>query len=114
MSVTELRALCRGILCCLAATACGGDGPPSLTGGRRVVHLLDHLDTLATVEGEIERPLPAPMERRAGRYRGQLLVQSHSRRLLHRMLGILREGLDGKASGRRVRWSIDVDPIELF
>jgi len=59
-------------------------------------------------------PVSAPMERRAGRYRAQLLLQCRERRGLHDMLGRLRATLEGSPAGRRVRWSIDVDPIELF
>jgi len=59
-------------------------------------------------------PVSAPMERRAGRIRGQLLLQSQNRQGLHQTLRALRRELDGHASARRVRWSIDVDPIELF
>ena len=59
-------------------------------------------------------PVGAPMERRAGRYRAQLLLQSRDRAGLHRLLGYLREHLEGIPAARRVRWSIDVDPIELF
>jgi len=59
-------------------------------------------------------PVSAPMERRAGRYRGQLLLQSNSRQPLHRMLADLTSRLETLATARRVRWSVDVDPIELF
>ena len=59
-------------------------------------------------------PVSAPMERRAGRYRAQLLLQSRERRPLHDVLRHLRGELEGNAAARRVRWSIDVDPIELF
>lgn len=59
-------------------------------------------------------PVSAPMERRAGRYRAQLLLQSRQRRPLHDVLQHLRGELEGNAVARRVRWSIDVDPIELF
>lgn len=59
-------------------------------------------------------PVSAPMERRAGRYRAQLLFQSGQRQPLHRMLQALREYLESSACARRVRWSIDVDPAELF
>ncbi len=59
-------------------------------------------------------PVSAPMERKAGRYRAQLLLQSTDRRGLHRVLNHLRSSLEGSAEARRVRWSIDVDPIELF
>jgi len=59
-------------------------------------------------------PVSAPMERRAGRYRAQLLLQSRQRRGLHDMLSHIRAELEGSPCARRVRWSIDVDPIELF
>jgi primosomal protein N' (replication factor Y) len=54
------------------------------------------------------------MERRAGRYHAQLLLQSADRQALHRLLHDLRPKLETDKSGRRVRWSMDVDPIELF
>ncbi len=59
-------------------------------------------------------PVDAPMARRAGRYRAQLLLQSSNRKALHNMLGRLRPILEKEPLARRVRWSIDVDPIELF
>ncbi len=59
-------------------------------------------------------PVDAPMARRAGRYRAQLLLQSIDRQPLHRALKMLRTTLEGEPAARRVRWSIDVDPIELF
>jgi primosomal protein N' (replication factor Y) len=59
-------------------------------------------------------PVSAPMERKAGRYRAQLLLQSRQRASLHQVLGTLRTALEGSKEARRVRWSVDVDPIELF
>jgi primosomal protein N' (replication factor Y) len=59
-------------------------------------------------------PVDAPMARKAGRYRVQLLLQSSDRTTLHRLLRILRPALEQEPSARKVRWSIDVDPIELF
>ena len=59
-------------------------------------------------------PVSAPMERRAGRYHAQLLLQSPDRQALHRLLQALRPALETETSARRVRWSMDVDPIELF
>ncbi len=59
-------------------------------------------------------PVDAPMARRAGRYRAQLLLQASDRRVLHTVLRELRPELEQAPSARRVRWSIDVDPIELF
>lgn len=59
-------------------------------------------------------PASAPMERRAGRYRGQLLLQAASRRELQQFLPAWREAIAGIESQRRVRWSLDVDPVDLF
>ena len=59
-------------------------------------------------------PVSAPMERRAGRYHAQLLLQSPDRQALHRLLQALRPQLESDTTARRVRWSMDVDPIELF
>ena len=54
------------------------------------------------------------MARKAGRYRAQLLLQSSDRAGLHRVLSELRPALENDPTARKVRWSIDVDPIELF
>ena len=54
------------------------------------------------------------MARRAGRYRAQLLLQAGDRRALHAALRELRRKLEEDPAARKVRWSIDVDPIELF
>ena len=59
-------------------------------------------------------PVDAPMARRAGRYRAQLLLQSSDRQTLHNLLRELRPALEQEPAARKVRWSIDVDPIELF
>jgi primosomal protein N' (replication factor Y) len=59
-------------------------------------------------------PAPAPMERRSGRYRGQLLIRAETRRSLQRFLDTWRPGLDELPHARRARWSLDVDPVELF
>ena len=59
-------------------------------------------------------PVPSPMERKAGRYRAQLLVTSHAHTPLHRFLDDWLCDLEGLKSGRSVRWSLDVDPIEMY
>lgn len=59
-------------------------------------------------------PVSAPMERKAGRYRAQLLLQSINRQALQQLLRQLRTRLESDRGARKVRWSIDVDPIELF
>ena len=58
-------------------------------------------------------PAPAQMERKDGRYRAQLLLQSPERAPLHETLSRVLVAVRGAAETRRVRWSLDVDPIEL-
>jgi primosomal protein N' (replication factor Y) (superfamily II helicase) len=59
-------------------------------------------------------PIPAPMERRAGRYRYQIMLQSRQRKVLHQFLSWLAPQLQSLTSARKVRWSIDVDPYDTF
>jgi primosomal protein N' (replication factor Y) len=54
------------------------------------------------------------MERRSGRYRAQLLVQSQHRSDLQIFLKNWRAELSNLPSSRRARWSLDIDPVELF
>jgi primosomal protein N' (replication factor Y) len=63
---------------------------------------------------ELLGPVPAPMERRAGRYRAQLLLQATARAPLHRLLANWLLVLEQMPSGRAVRWSLDVDPVDLY
>lgn len=57
-------------------------------------------------------PVPAAMPRVAGRHRAQLLVQAASRAALQAYLSLWLSGISGLKSSR-VRWSLDVDPVEL-
>jgi primosomal protein N' (replication factor Y) len=67
------------------------------------------------IEGlELFGPIPAPMERRAGRFRYQLMLQSKQRKHLHQLLSVLPPQLQQLQSARKVRWSIDVDPYDTF
>jgi primosomal protein N' (replication factor Y) len=54
------------------------------------------------------------MAKRAGSYRYQLLFQHHNRRALHQLLtGIIAQVSHLKLAAK-VRWSLDVDPIDLY
>jgi primosomal protein N' (replication factor Y) len=57
-------------------------------------------------------PVPAAISKIAGYHRAHLLAQSSSRSELQRFLSEWRSLLVEK-NARRVRWSIDVDPLEL-
>ena len=59
-------------------------------------------------------PAPAAMARRAGRHHAQLLVESADRAALHRFLDDWLPALQALPSVRRVRWALDVDPIDIF
>ncbi len=59
-------------------------------------------------------PVAAPMERRAGRYRSQLMLQAERRGDLQGLLRRWIPRLEGEKAARRVRWSIDVDPMDMF
>ncbi len=59
-------------------------------------------------------PVPAPMERRAGKIRAHLLIQSGQRQSLHRWLSQWVSQLSALPESKRVRWSLDVDPMEML
>jgi primosomal protein N' (replication factor Y) len=63
---------------------------------------------------EIMTPVPSPMERRAGRFRAQLLVRSKDERRFHRFLEDWVQGIEVSREAARVRWSLDVDPQEMY
>jgi primosomal protein N' (replication factor Y) len=71
-------------------------------------HLLDDAGI------EISGPLPAPMPRRAGYLRAQLILSSPERRRLHAALDVLMPQLHALPEARKLRWSLDVDPAELY
>ena len=59
-------------------------------------------------------PVPAPMERLGGRYRAQLLLQAERRSSLNECLARLTVNLGTLKDAQKTRWSIDVDPVDLF
>jgi primosomal protein N' (replication factor Y) (superfamily II helicase) len=76
-------------------------------------------DVLASSAGgdsktEIVGPIPAPMSRRAGMHRMQLLLSSPSRRELHGLLDSALPGIHELPEARKTRWSLDVDPLDLY
>jgi len=89
---------------------------------QQVVHAQDFLQTAracleAAMPGggvELHGPMPAPMPRRAGYQRLQLLLSARERRPLHAMLDTAMPLLHDLPEARKVRWSLDVDPIDLY
>lgn len=76
--------------------------------------LAERARDLAVPELRVFGPAPAPLARRAGRHRWQLLLQSPARASLHTTLERLRAELSTLDEAKKVRWSIDVDPVDLF
>ncbi|CAN5279712.1 primosomal protein N' [soil metagenome] len=73
-----------------------------------------HAQSIASVNLTIMGPIPATIERKAGRYRAQLLLQATQRRGLHEVLEPLLFWIENQKNTRTVRWAIDVDPSSLF
>lgn len=57
-------------------------------------------------------PLPAIMEKRAGRHRAQLLLKAASREVLHGSINQLIGFLENSKKPSGLRWSVDIDPQE--
>jgi primosomal protein N' (replication factor Y) (superfamily II helicase) len=81
----------------------------------RFLHAAADIAAAQDVRGvRILGPAPAPMERRAGRYRAQLLLQATTHQPLQKLLSSWLPAIEVLKDAQRVRWSIDVDPVELF
>jgi primosomal protein N' (replication factor Y) len=71
-------------------------------------------ESLATADVEVMGPAAAPMERRAGHYRAQLLLHAATHSPLQRLFSRWLPAIEELPEARKVRWSLDVDPLELF
>ncbi|MCB1837850.1 MAG: primosomal protein N', partial [Alcanivoracaceae bacterium] len=76
------------------------------------------LDDLASVavdpRVQILGPIPAPLERRQGRFRFQLLLRADHRAPLHGAIEQLLATLESHPLARRCRWHLDVDPLDML
>ena len=70
--------------------------------------------SLQLTDTELLGPAIAPLERKAGFYRMQLLARSKSRTRLHIFLKAWVDCLETIKTGKRVRWSLDIDPYNLY
>jgi primosomal protein N' (replication factor Y) len=59
-------------------------------------------------------PAPAAMARRAGRHHAQLLLEARERPPLHRLLDAWLPQVEELKTPRDLRWSLDIDPLDLF
>ena len=58
-------------------------------------------------------PVPSPIEKKAGKFRGQLLLLNTNRKELHQFLDKLLCMIKSTKKTSKVKWSLDVDPIDL-
>ena len=58
-------------------------------------------------------PIPAMMERKAGMYQSQLIIFSQYRKTLQQNLASWTQSITKLPLGKRVRWDIEVDPLEM-
>lgn len=59
-------------------------------------------------------PMPAPMEKRAGKFRLQLLLQGNQRQQITQLLRQVKPQIETLKSARKARWSLDIDPTEML
>ena len=62
---------------------------------------------------ELLGPAPSTMERRAGRFRAQLLVLAPSHGPMQKFLAAWLPHVETLPLAKQVRWSIDVDALDL-
>jgi len=96
-------------LALLRAEAASSDAPLAFLHAARTL-----LDAAGDAALDLHGPLPAPMPRRAGMQRMHLLLSSPERRTLHAALDAAVPALYALPEARKVRWSLDVDPIDLY
>ncbi|MGO2010504.1 MAG: primosomal protein N' [Pseudoalteromonas sp.] len=86
--------------------------------GHNIKQVVDFLTDLVPVQGvsgiQLLGPIPAPLERVAGKFRFQLHIQAHDRPLLHQYLAQMVDYLSTNKLAQKVRWSLDVDPIDMI
>ncbi|MDD1782099.1 primosomal protein N' [Enterovibrio sp. ZSDZ35] len=58
-------------------------------------------------------PAPAPLHRRSGRYRWQLIYQAPNRRILQQRLSIALPAIRQLPLSKKVRWSLDIEPQDM-
>lgn len=97
-------------LAILRAEASLEQAPVQFLDSARRQFMASHADSSIKVMG----PIAAPMRKRAGRFRSQLILQSQNRAVLQRGLSNWVKELDTLPDARRVRWSLDIDPQDMF
>jgi primosomal protein N' (replication factor Y) len=81
------------------------------------LHFLEEARKLALKFGSRDLhffgPMVSPLGKKAGQFRAQLIIQASKRSSLHRMGKQLILALSTLPQGKKVRWHMDVDPIDF-
>lgn len=78
------------------------------------------LETVKDLTGPLQSsvqvmgPIAAPMQKKAGMYRSQLLLRAKTRKELHSFMSALMPKITALKESKRLRWSLDIDPQEMF
>lgn len=59
-------------------------------------------------------PIPSTMEKKAGFFRAQLLLQTNNRKLLQSHLSQLLPEIEKEKLSKQLRWNLDIDPLDVF
>jgi len=58
-------------------------------------------------------PVPSPIERKLGKYRGQILLLNTNKKKLHSLVNKLDLYLEKNVINKMVKWQIDIDPLDM-
>ena len=99
-------------LCLLRAES--ADIREAVKGLQKIGNSCEKLIALNGYPVELQGPLPAPMEKRAGRFRFQILLRSKNRRALGALMTELCTKIDSMKLSHKLRLAIDIDPQDLI
>ena len=77
-------------------------------------HLRDQAGTALPGGAQLIGPLPSPMQRRAGKFRAQLLILAPDRRAAHTAAGLMVSLAEAAKARKDLKWTIDIDPQDLY
>jgi primosomal protein N' (replication factor Y) len=63
---------------------------------------------------QISGPISAPVARKAGYHRSYLFIQATTRPVLKNLLKKVLPEIENIKLKQKVRWSVDVDPLEMI
>ncbi len=84
----------------------------------KTLHFLQELRSQCEIISEnkvkVLGPIFAAVEKKAGFYRAQLMLQSKKRSLLHDLLNKIIPQIESQKKFGKMKWSVDVDPIDVM